>query len=838
MTSSQGPKIFSIISIVSSTIYVLSSIIANTNPLASLIKILFGFLILTYIIGASLRIFLIQVVKLSNLPSTASIGGLSFDILVSLLITLGISTILMRTYFFNAFSLAVMIIPLIIILNFFILRKNIKMCQEFGVEKFLSRKKAKDFLPAAVPVTVLLTSCILFVNYFRSQTPFPMINGWDMNSSLAYINWIISHHGYNFLLIPSFPSGGTPYSAFFFFLVSAYSSTLGVTPYVVFWYGILPMIFGYMLLVFLIALKFSRDVWLSLTSAFVAFFTSAALAEVVRNPLYLTLDMVSQIIFLLIIVINIYWYDQSAKKNVMNIFAVFLLALFNYFAAIAVFPFLLWAIIGDKKFPLLSSGQRVFRISIILTALCASALIAVFGYLVPALSPLFSSSPFPLTLKMQTLTTIYPLIVWILVIFAFFSIIIYRTKNSKGLSYLDLLLYIALGFSLYFNPAWVTYRLEFYFRVFLAVFTSGIVCVFNNGLFKRSLNFAFRSKYSKKIRLGTIASFFLLIITVSLMYPLFTNYSAYAYISKDEYNAAAWIKNNTPSNAYMVTDPSSGYVIRAFTLRNASSYFVLPSGQMPADSSTLYPLLVNKSRNFLFSKTPLARAELCDEIPSNNTYIVITSRTVYWSITSSNVAITHPLNGQDFSILTDKLVMPYFREVYSSDTVKIYQPDPSLTVEKKVVYSDTNFAGNWTWYLDGSYGNHSFEVANNTIYLSTQAKASTSAWVGLTTSINCSGATDFVIESKLQGVPGISGGHPYMTEILLFNSSGNTIATFYNAGLSSNSVFITNVFYLTSLQADNVSKMTMLIWTKDMYSYIWEIKGITFSFSSFAIDNK
>jgi hypothetical protein len=182
--------------------------------------------------------------------------------------------------------------------------------------------------------------------------------------------------------------------------------------------------------------------------------------------------------------------------------------------------------------------------------------------------------------------------------------------------------------------------------------------------------------------------------------------------------------------------------------------------------------------------------------------------------------------------------MPYFQEVYSSNTVKIYKPDPSLTVEEKTVYSDSNFTGKWTWYLDGSYGTHSFEVANNTLYLSTQAENSTSAWMGLTTSINCSEATEFEIESELQGYPALSEGHPYLIQIILFDSSGNRINTFNNAGLSSDSTLTTNIFYLTTSQANAVSKMTMLIWTKDTYIYVWEIKSITFSHYSFTINNK
>lgn len=678
MNNIQISKILSLIFIFSSIIYGLSSVFVNTFPFLSICKIFFGFFILTYIIGATLRIFLRDALKFSRLPSTLSIGGISCDILLSMIINIIFSVLLAKSFLFNEVLLNFILISFIIILNCLVYFHGVSSSHNNTSEIFITKKAIFDFV---FPCVILLVSAILLGNHFRNQTPFPMISGWDMNSSLAYINWITTHHGFDYILVPSFPSGGTPYPAFFFFLVSSYHFVLGISSYQVFWYSVFPIIFGYIFLIFLIAFKFSKNLLLSLNCSFIAFFLSVAAAEIVRNPLYLTLDMVSQLIFLLIILFNI-TTEYSRGKYFISLIAILFLTLFNFFAVIAIFPFLLWILMGEKKLRFLGNGRKVFKISIILTALFASTLIAVVSYLFPAVSYMFSASAFPLSLKLQTFTTIYPLYFWALFVLALFAVFAYRRTAGKGLSYFDLLLFIMLGLFLYFMPAWVTYRFEFYIRIFLVIFISGIALLLNKGIFRRSINISLKGRYTRKLRLGVIVSFCLLIITIISLYPLFSNYSPFAYISKDEYNAALWLNSNTPSNSYLITDPSSGYVLRGLALRNASSYFILPDGRMPADSFSISPTIVDDTANFFYLPTPSTWAQL--SIQKSNSYLVITSRTVYWAANSFvDNALTHPMEGVNFSLVTDKLEPQYFHEVYSSNTIKIYQLDFPASQQNK-----------------------------------------------------------------------------------------------------------------------------------------------------------
>jgi hypothetical protein len=817
------------ITLLISAIDLIAFFLSSFLPLLDNIRVLLGFAILTYVLGASIRVFLKDFVRFSNMPSTLSIGGLACDLLLSLLANLTISSILARSFLFYGAYLVMAITVLVITLNSLTLLRLRRKQTLIAIGETV-RIESKASL--VVPLVIMLIASALFGVYFRNKTPFPTINGWDMNSALAYINWIIAHNGYNYLLIPSFPSGGTPYPALFFYLVSSYSLVLGVEPYLLYWFSIYPLIFGYMLLTFLIAIKLSRNLWLSIMSSFVAFFASTASAEIVRNPLYLTLDMMSLLVFLMIVVFNMYDHGRSWEKRIFNLLSAFALALFNYFTALAVFPFLVWGIIGDNQIPFIGDGRKTFRIATLGMALCAPILIALGGYAIPALTPLLSSSEVPISLKVELVQTIYPIYFWLLFGLALLSILITKKFFKADVSpYLDLLLYILCGFSVYFLPAWTTYRFEFYLRVFLAVSISSLGLLFDKEILTRIPSSPFKKLRNKRIHLGGIASFILLTITVAQMYPLFTQYNFYAYISKDEYDAAKWIRDNTPLTAYILTDPSSGYVIRGLTLRNASTYFILPDGRMPADSMTLYPNLNDQLITFLSSSTGLEWDDLMNLIKMKQVYVVITSRTVSWALSSSNVTITHPIDGMNYSLVTSKFVEPYFQDVYDSGTVKIYKPNPSLRVQEIDTWSDSNFTQGWSWYLDGSYGEHSYETNGSVLTLNAQARDSTSAFTGLSKEVNCSGATSLEIRSRIINTP-------YLLEAVLTDVTGATVRLCYLSREHPQSTWVVDRFSLNPSEADRTSKVSLIIWTKDTLKHTWEIDYITFAYLAFTTSSK
>lgn len=183
-------------------------------------------------------------------------------------------------------------------------------------------------------------------------------------------------------------------------------------------------------------------------------------------------------------------------------------------------------------------------------------------------------------------------------------------------------------------------------------------------------------------RFGMSLSLCLLPLTILIMSPLFYNYASsdiFAYVSDEEYNAMQWISRNTPATSYILTDPSSGFLVRGLSLRNASTYFMLPDGRMPADSSLLYPNLESDLHRF-FSSQSLSDSLLhLRAISFEQTYVMVTSRTVYWADSSVEAVIYRPTMSGNYTSVTWKLRPPYFVELYSSNTVRIFQPDRSLS---------------------------------------------------------------------------------------------------------------------------------------------------------------
>jgi hypothetical protein len=623
-----------------------------------------GFLLLFLVLGMSVRILLGRFFENPSLKGSLSWKGFSWDILLSGLITLFISSFLTLTFHLDLIT--IIICSLIVILNLITISLDFssKGSKEDKTDRLFT------FRPSYLGVFAVVFAAIIITFYFRSTTPYPSITGWDINNELAITNWIQSTHGYNYLFIPSFPAGGTPYPGLFFHFISGYFTFLGIEPVLFFWVGIFAVIAIYLFLIYLITLKISNNVWLSLTSCFAAFFISAAGSEIVRSPLYITLDMLSLLLLLIIILFNVYNYgDRSLLKKIINLVSISALFVFNYYVLILTLPILIILVILDWRQSFSFLKKRIFKIIGVLTSAVLIVSLLMVAMFVPSISSLLSGELFTLSMKIDLISTIYPSYFWALISLALLSMIIYHVKNRRiPRIYALLLFFIGFYVFLYFLPIWLTYRVEFYLRILLSLLVSGIALLLDIGWFKKTLFARFRTK----VKLGVIVSFLILVSTIVLMLPLFTEYQYSSYISRDEHDAAIWLRENTPQNSYIITDPSSGYVIRGISLRNSSSYFILPDGRMPADSFSLYPNIIYMTERVFSDPSSFNYAELSDHLKVNDLFVVVTSRTVYWASSSfSNVVMTHPVENTVFSIDFDPQL---FRQVYNSSTVQIYQP--------------------------------------------------------------------------------------------------------------------------------------------------------------------
>ena len=639
------------------------------------IRIIFGFLILTYFLGRSVRVLLINWV---SIPSSFGISSLVLDITLSLLINQMISCVLILTFDFFKATYVMTVVSFNLGFNLLALFCSKRKAVE---SKFKSLNKRRF----AYLMMIAITSGLMFV-HFRNRTPLPTINGWDINPSLAYVNWIIENHGYKWILIPPYPEESfVLYPALFFYLVSSYSLFLGIPPLEVFWYGIYPLILGYMSTIFIIALKLSKNHILSFGSALAAFFLSCGLAEVVRSPLYLTPDMVGQLFFLLMFIVFLYYEDTARLKIIMMVVYTLYLAVFYYPTAMIGFPLLLYFIVGKRPLRLIRSGKTLFFLASSLLLLSTIA----FTGPIASLGEFWFSQSSDISMKITIIQSIYSPAFWIFFILAFVPLIFAKryTLDEKW-TYLDLLFLIGVWAIIYFFPVQATYRVEFYMRTLLAIFISGVL-LFPQKSFTSLMNvnfavmFATRLKFNIKAR--QIVSALIFCFLIISLYPSFTYYTNnfYAYTSKDEYEAAIWICDNTPLDSYILTDPGSGYVIRGLTLRNSSTFFILPDGRMPADPSIILPNLRQLIHLFFNSESQTQAKSILTNFTYEHIYVVITSRTAVWVTCPLESIFTHPFENPDFSIFNGLLDSESFGLVHNSPSARIYLYNQTSSMPNK-----------------------------------------------------------------------------------------------------------------------------------------------------------
>src|SRR5439155_19271958 len=100
---------------------------------------------------------------------------------------------------------------------------------------------------------------------FTRPTPYPSTRGWDLNATLATVSWAIEHHGFSYLLIPPFPdTAALPYPASLAQAIASYSLFLGAPPDSLFYFGIIPILVLYAIVILGIGYEMSGQLLPSL----------------------------------------------------------------------------------------------------------------------------------------------------------------------------------------------------------------------------------------------------------------------------------------------------------------------------------------------------------------------------------------------------------------------------------------------------------------------------------------------------------------------------------------------------------------------------------------------
>lgn len=554
----------------------------------------------------------------------------------------------------------------------------------------LGARRAADTLPEphAYPASmmgallVVVGATALF--FVWRQTPaLPVVNGWDMNTFLVPIEFMRHHGGFSYFLVPPFPSSaGIPYPGMFFHLVAGLSLYLGVGPLEVFWWAPWALLAGYMGLIYALALRFSRRPWLAVIIAFIGAFISGAQAETVRSPLYLTPDMVAQNLFLLLLTWYVYSETRRDARSLCAVLMAGFIGAFYFYALLPTFPFVLAMALGSRRLPFMGSTFRLFVIAYLAMIVALSLLAASGTGKNEGFSQFVDPSLFPLGFKAVVLYHIYSLAFWLplaTMLAAYLPQVRRISREPLSLNYFGVGA-LAL-FGAYWLPIWATYRLEFYMRVFVLILLSAYAfrpLDWSKVDLRRRWRAALKMRIVRMISSDAArsrAEFTILFVLPALaLFPVYeaSAHSYLAYYSIDEYAAAQWINENLPEDAYLATDPGTGYFFRGLALRSASSHFILADGRAPWNGSSIYPN-INELIHEAFREPDAARArEALASLGFSNLYVVVTTRTPDWVEDGAQVQWSHPATGRDPTVLAAFFAPPDFNLIFRSGDVYVF----------------------------------------------------------------------------------------------------------------------------------------------------------------------
>ena len=631
-----------------------------------------GVPILLYLFGLSLRAFLRVSVPADSTRSFLTPAGIAMDLLASLALVTLLSMALALTFqLWASFLVGVIVGP----------------CLALNVGTLLVCRLRPNPAPTRRPVdrsvleaVALLASVsgILFI-LFRWPTAYPSVSGWDLNPTLATVGWTLGHGGFGFILIAPYPASAlVPYPASFGDLIAGYSLFLGVDPLAIFYYGVLVMLLAYSLGVFAIAYRLSNRVDSALLAALAILFMGTALPETVRTPLFVTIDMLAQLVFFGLFLFFLDDQGSLGRRRAILLIGSAFLVYWYFYELVVVTPFLAFMLGESLRSAHARRPVRWFRWTLVIVLLGVVGVSLAATLFVPSLEANLSAG-FQFVPKVSALVVMYSPVALVLgVLIVFNRAHAPEDPPVRGFRARYLLEYVCVYVIIYLLPLSATYRVEFYLRAALAFYLASLRFPTTGEMreaFRAARGLLARRRAPRPwhpLALQRLAALAVLALVVFMAVLLpFQVTQPEPYMSLDEYRASVWIRDHTPADAYIVTDPGTGYVIRGLSLRNASLSFLLPDGRAPDDSSSLYPYL-RTSLHFIFDSYFTAQAQ--EQVLSLNfphLYVVISTRTVLWASTPAVSIFDHPIPGLSPVGLLPVFAPPAFQPLFVSPTVVV-----------------------------------------------------------------------------------------------------------------------------------------------------------------------
>ncbi len=752
----------------------------------TLIQATAGAALVLVVSGHTLRVALFGRTRFRS----SSLGGkVTLDVLLSLLVFAVVSVGLSVTYLLDGFNV-MMVLGSLTILSIIVAVARREPCGDLRL--------VKNSL-SVLPVTIVAASGLIIALLFRWAFSWPSMPGWDVNYHLAVSNLIVAHDG----MADIFPivNGHLAYPHVFHVLVASFSNMAGISPYDVFWLAPFLSIPLYGVLVYSLSSALTKSRTQSVVAGVLAVAISGG--DALLGPEYFFTSTAFILLFMLTLLVLV----KSPLEGLPHLAVVgsalalcYLVYYFPFFLSLPVLALFLMLRYPDS---FLSLHRRV-----VLTVLLAVTVLS--SYL---LTTALSFEVEPLAEKAAILGLTYPPVLWLLSLVGGLVVVRQFLKDRTGG-------FISLGMAatsvtliaVCFLPFNTSTRSELLLRPLIAIVSSFIV-VFLSAVVAGGARAVKGGSPLKSVgRIPGVLLAVFLVASVALVAQPYLSYASQvpslSNISADEYAAGQWLSQNTPANGYILTDPSTGYVLRGLTLRNASNSFIFGDYVGPYGGYNLTSTIFG-----FFSELDLTRvAGYLEQLPQTPAFIVITTRTASWVLSGVNSSFGAPtgLALTSFSG-SEKFSLPLFSLAASWDTVKVYRhTNAQLVTAWNATSSENGFD---SWYLEGAYGSHRLDYADGSLMETVQAGGQGDAQTGATFLLgNLTQAEYLFVRYRIDSPA-------YSLELMLFYSDGSPLVI----TLKQSSGWQDAAFALSGSKDNPLVRVALVVWTRDTSVHTVEV---------------
>lgn len=653
-----------------------------------IVRVPLGLILTLFIVGQSLRALLTTLLP-RVFPRLSWAAGLIVDVLLSFVLVGLLSSLLVLTSSFDVRLIPLLTGGLVFALNLCaVIFSNWRHRNSFSTPPSIPTGKGVNPLPTVIKglnmrnilFLASVAYSIMFALWIKRSLPWPQLNGWDFLSYLPTIEHILQKGG-----LPNFFLEGQYLSpTLFHIFVAALEANSTVPAFNILWYLPIFLMLSYSLIAFVLAYLISKNAFVSFVAAIFAI--SVTDFGAANGPNFPTIGMVVLLALLAMVCLIMVWPEgYHVSLGLMLITTMVLAALTHPYSLVAMVPIFLVLFLGRTELFVRSSNNLdliyLFSFGVLFIGAYVFSTIVSWGGVLSIEERLyfFGSS--------------YPQFLPIL-----FLIGALGSVREKRLARLTVYVMITSFFYLFFSFSNI-YRLELYQRAFFAIIAAN---AFNHKLFFPTepfhLKIARLGSYRLRSRIlrTPLVGILVLLVGFSAIYPsamcsLFgpiTNYTKRARwlsnLSMDEYQASTWLRSASSPNDYIITDPATGEIIRAFSFRNASSAFIVEAAAKDP-MNYIFADLRGKLKDFLSTSNLCLSTRYFGDIQRlvedragsvDKVWIVLSTRTSVW-VESGVPSRTYYDTFRSFSGY-GKFREPYFNVEQQFGNVKILSPRPEF----------------------------------------------------------------------------------------------------------------------------------------------------------------